>query len=82
MTEHGLTGNFYRDTVLHDPLSLRLMIDLVSAERVVSGSEYPFEMGEADQVGRVRSSGVADGDVEEILSENAGRLFGLETTWV
>jgi aminocarboxymuconate-semialdehyde decarboxylase len=33
--------NLYFDTVLHDPRSLKLLIDVVGVDRVVMGSNYP-----------------------------------------
>lgn len=43
----------YFDTVLHSPLSLRHLIDVVGVEQVVLGSDFPFQMGEPDPVGAV-----------------------------
>jgi aminocarboxymuconate-semialdehyde decarboxylase len=38
----------YYDTVLHSPRALAHLVDTVGADRVVLGSDYPFEMGEPD----------------------------------
>ena len=40
-------GRFYTDSLVHDALSLRLLVDVVGADRVVLGSDYPFPLGEA-----------------------------------
>lgn len=40
--------HLYHDTVLHSPASLRFLIDTVGVERVVLGSDYPFEMGDPE----------------------------------
>ncbi|MGY1617916.1 amidohydrolase family protein [Geodermatophilus sp. SYSU D00691] len=40
----------YFDTVLHSPRSLRHLVDVVGADRVVLGSDYPFVMGEPEPV--------------------------------
>jgi aminocarboxymuconate-semialdehyde decarboxylase len=40
----------YFDTVLHSPQSLRHLIDVVGAEHVLMGSDYPFLMGEPEPV--------------------------------
>lgn len=71
-----LRRNAYVDTVLNEPLSLRFLVDLLGADRILVGTDYPFEMGDHDPVGFVRSAGLSDGDVEAILSGNASRLFG------
>jgi aminocarboxymuconate-semialdehyde decarboxylase len=38
----------YFDTVTHDQYQLKLLCELAGAERVVCGSDYPFDMAEAD----------------------------------
>ncbi|MCO6438450.1 MAG: amidohydrolase [Phycisphaerae bacterium] len=41
-------GRFYVDSLTHDADMLRHLINLVSAERVALGSDYPFPLGEAE----------------------------------
>jgi len=36
----------YLDTLVHDELALRYLIDLMGAERLALGSDYPFPLGE------------------------------------
>jgi aminocarboxymuconate-semialdehyde decarboxylase len=38
----------YFDTVTHDPHQLKLLCELAGTDRVVCGSDYPFDMAEAD----------------------------------
>jgi len=71
-----LRRNVYVDTVLNEPASLRFLVDLLGAERILVGTDYPFEMGDLDPVGFVRSAGLSEPDVEAILSGNAARIFG------
>ena len=40
-------GRFWVDALVHDPHMLRLVIDLLGADRVALGSDYPFPLGEA-----------------------------------
>ncbi len=70
-----LRRNVYVDTVLNEPASLRFLIDLLGADRVLVGSDYPFEMGDLDPVAFVRSAGLSEADVQSILTDNARRLF-------
>lgn len=37
----------YVDSVVHDPLMLRYLVDLMGPERIALGSDYPFPLGEA-----------------------------------
>ncbi|WP_370461420.1 amidohydrolase family protein [Micromonospora sp. Llam0] len=37
---------FYVDSVVFDPAALRLLVDTMSADRVLLGSDYPYPLGE------------------------------------
>ncbi|MEK6676298.1 MAG: amidohydrolase family protein [Planctomycetota bacterium] len=39
-------GRFYLDSLVHDAPALRYLIDLVGAEHIALGSDYPFPLGE------------------------------------
>ncbi len=39
-------GRFYVDSLVHDERALRHLLDLVGAERIALGSDYPFPLGE------------------------------------
>jgi aminocarboxymuconate-semialdehyde decarboxylase len=39
-------GRFYVDSLVHDPVVLRHIIDLFGEQRVALGSDYPFPLGE------------------------------------
>ncbi|MGH3386688.1 MAG: amidohydrolase family protein [Nocardioidaceae bacterium] len=65
----------YFDTVTHSPEVLRFLVDFAGAGQVVVGSDYPFEMGEADPVGSVeRVPGLHESQRQQILETNVGRL--------
>lgn len=40
-------GRLYFDSLVHDPLALRFLIQRVGLERIALGSDYPFPLGEA-----------------------------------
>lgn len=68
---------FYYDTVLHSPLALRYLVELVGADHVLLGSDYPFDLGDPEPTRIVEASGLPDRDKRLILGENARRLFRL-----
>ncbi|WP_460774263.1 amidohydrolase family protein [Microbacterium sp. GXF7504] len=68
------------DTVVHDHRQLRWLVEAAGAERVVLGSDHPFDMGPEDPVGFVRGAGLPDADVERILAANAAALLSARTT--
>ena len=70
-----LVGRFLFDTITHDPALLRALVDLVGADRVLLGSDYPFDMADADPVGTVRAAGLSPAEEEAVLGGNAARLL-------
>jgi len=61
----------YFDTVLHSPVSLRHLIDVVGVEQVVLGSDFPFQMGEPDPVGAVAAvPGITAPERDRVLHGN------------
>jgi len=66
---------FYFDTITHDPLVLKSLVDFAGADHVLLGSDYPFDMGNENPVELVRSAGLGAEAEELILGENAIRLF-------
>ena len=40
-------GRFYVDSLTHDADTLRFLINLIGADRIALGSDYPFPLGEA-----------------------------------
>jgi aminocarboxymuconate-semialdehyde decarboxylase len=71
---------FLYDSVVHDPQLLRMLVELVGSERVLLGSDYPFDMADPDPVATIRAAGLSDGDERALLWGNAMRELGLPTT--
>jgi aminocarboxymuconate-semialdehyde decarboxylase len=69
---------FYLDTVTHDPTLLRAAIEFAGADRVVLGSDYPFDMGLERPAEPVRELGLDPTEEAAILGGNALRLLGQE----
>lgn len=40
-------GKFYVDSLVHDPKTLKFILDVYGPERIALGSDYPFPLGEA-----------------------------------
>jgi aminocarboxymuconate-semialdehyde decarboxylase len=69
----------YLDTVVFHPDAVRYLIDRHGTDRIVLGTDYPYDMGEEDPVGLVsRVPGLSDGERSAILGGNAVRLLGIE----
>ena len=69
---------FYFDTVVFTPHQLENLVRLFGAERILMGTDYPFDMGEYDPVGHVLSvDGFDEATVAAIAGGNAVKLLGL-----
>lgn len=64
---------FLFDTVTHDPELLRALVEAVGAERVLLGSDYPFDMADPDPVATVRAAGLGEAAERALLGGNAAR---------
>jgi aminocarboxymuconate-semialdehyde decarboxylase len=69
---------FHYDTVVHDAGLLRGLVETVGADRVVLGSDHPFDMGDLRPADTVRSADLDPSDEAAVLGGNAARLLGLE----
>lgn len=70
-------SRLYVDTVVHHPTVLRFLVDMVGADHLLLGTDYPFEMGDDDPVALVEAvPGLEPSQREAILSGTARSLFG------
>jgi aminocarboxymuconate-semialdehyde decarboxylase len=67
---------FYFDSLTHDEALLRQLIDFAGAERIVMGSDYPFDMGSKQPAGIVRRLDLPAEQEAMILGRNTVRLLG------
>lgn len=74
----GAIRRFHVDTVVHDAEVLRGLVDFFGAERVLLGSDYPFDMGDERPAEIVRALGLPAQQEAAILAGNALRLLGRE----
>jgi aminocarboxymuconate-semialdehyde decarboxylase len=73
--------NFYFDTITHNPEALRYLIAFAGSDHVLLGSDYPYDMGDANPVQNVsKLSGIKAIDRRKIMRENAIALFGLKAS--
>lgn len=70
-----LARRLYYDSLLHIPEALEYLVKVVGADRVVTGSDYPYEMHERQPVEAVRATSLDDHDKDLILSGNVARLL-------
>jgi aminocarboxymuconate-semialdehyde decarboxylase len=66
------------DSLVYDPRTLRLLVDLFGPTQVLVGSDYPFNIREHEPVQRILEAGLPPAQVELLLSRNARRWLGLD----
>ena len=71
-----LLRRFYFDALTHDAGALRFLIDKAGADRVVIGTDAPFDMAEDDPLAMLAALTLTDQQRERILGLNALELLG------
>jgi len=71
-----LIRRFYFDTLTHDPKAARHLIDRMGADRVVIGSDHPFDMGPPDLMGALEAiPALTAAEREQVCSRTALALL-------
>ena len=74
-----LLRRFHFDALTHDADALRFLVAKVGAERVMIGTDAPFDMAEEDPLAKINAiPGLTDGERERITGSNALELLGEE----
>jgi aminocarboxymuconate-semialdehyde decarboxylase len=68
-------GRLLFDTILHGRNPLEFLIGAAGAERVLLGSDYPYDMGQYDSVDLIGTLSIPDEEKSKVLSGNARRLL-------
>lgn len=69
---------FHFDTMVFEPDQLGFLIEKYGADRILLGTDYPYDMGEEDPLGLIgRVAGLSEADAAAIAGGNAARLLGL-----
>jgi aminocarboxymuconate-semialdehyde decarboxylase len=72
-----LLRRFYFDALTHDAQAARHLINMVGADRVVIGTDHPFDMGPDDPVGSIDAiPGLTPGEREQVYGLTARSLLG------
>jgi aminocarboxymuconate-semialdehyde decarboxylase len=72
-------GKFYLDSLVHDELALKFLIDLIGEDNIVMGSDYPFPLGEREPGKLIESMAELNNEVKEkLLWKNALEFLRVE----
>jgi aminocarboxymuconate-semialdehyde decarboxylase len=64
----------YYDAILHDGAPLQYLVDWAGSDRVMLGSDYPFDMGQYDLLGVIDDLRLTDGQRRDVLARAAEAL--------
>jgi aminocarboxymuconate-semialdehyde decarboxylase len=64
------------DTTTHSADAIALLVQRYGADRVLLGTDYPFDMGETDPVSLIADAGLDAEQSTLVLGGNAARLLG------
>ncbi|WP_329126344.1 amidohydrolase family protein [Streptomyces sp. NBC_01465] len=70
--------HLYFDSLVHDPHVLRELVRVAGADRVLLGSDFPFDMGTDDPLGALRSAHLPAADFDAIRGGTAAALLRLQ----
>jgi len=67
----------YFDSLVHDSAVLWSLVRVAGADRVLLGSDFPFDMGSEDPLGDLRAAGLPPSAYDAIAGANAAALLDL-----
>ena len=69
----------YLDTIVFTPQQLEALVKLFGVEKILLGTDYPYDMGEYDPIGHIASvASFSEADRAAIAGGNAKALFGFQ----
>jgi len=68
-------ANVYCDSLVHNDIALRFLLERVGAGNVLLGSDYPFDMGNETPVDAIRALGLARAQEDAVLGGTLARLL-------
>jgi len=71
----------YFDSLVYSPQALQALVTQVGAERVMLGSDFPFDMGVSDPLERLAAAQLAPADFDAIRGVTAAGLLGGGRAW-
>jgi len=74
---HDYLGHFWVDSITHDPTILRYVRDMVGAEKVCIGSDYPFPLGDLEIGAFIDEMNLPDATLEALYHGAALSWLGL-----
>jgi len=68
---------FYFDSIVHSGTALQYLIQVVGADRVVIGTDYPMGMGDFEPIRKIELLSLTDEERSQVFGANAARALNL-----
>ena len=68
----------YFDTVVFEPGMVEYLVEEFGPDRVLMGTDYPFDMGPTDPLGFLEGVDLSEADRDLVLGGNAARLLKID----
>ncbi len=78
LAANGRPARFYVDSLVHDQRALRMLIELMGAQRIALGSDYPFPLGESKPGELIESMRLDAATREQLLSRTASEFLAIQ----
>ena len=73
----GYLKKLYFDSIVHSVAALQYLIQVVGADRVVIGTDYPMGMGDFEPLQKINELNLTDEERSQILGDNAAGALKL-----
>ncbi len=67
----------YFDSIVHSVAALQYLVEVVGADRVVVGTDYPMAMGDFEPVEKIKQLDLSEAERSQVLGGNAVRALNL-----
>ena len=67
----------YFDSIVHSVAALQYLVQIVGADRVVVGTDYPMAMGDFEPIRKINLLNLTDEERSQVLGSNAARALNL-----
>src|SRR5262245_35092758 len=68
---------FYYDALVFDPKAVKFVVDSYGTTQVCVGSDFPFNMGDMDPLGKIEQCGFTEATLANLKAGNARRFLAL-----
>lgn len=73
-------GKFWVDSITHDPVLLRYVLDAVGSDKVCLGTDYPFPLGDLEVGAYIESMNLETEVLENIMFRSTLSWLGIDIT--